>query len=139
MPAALRLSETGTRSPLRFIVLALGFLLSLGILLAVGCSYSEEEKAEGKHCRTRIHDFKEAIKEQLNDPDSFKDYSDTLRIGPAYPLGPGAGEHAGKLVHNVEMEFGARNAMGGMVRSTAYGFLSNENCQAGITGITPIR
>ena len=35
------------------------------------------------------------------------------------------------------MEFGARNAMDGMVRSTAYGFLSNENCQAGITGIIP--
>ena len=34
-------------------------------------------------------------------------------------LGPGAGEHAGKLVHNVEMEFGARNALGGMVRATA--------------------
>lgn len=118
-------------------LLALGYLLSPGILLAVGCGYSEEEKAEGKHCRTRIHDFKEAIKEQLDDPDSFKDYRDTLRIGPAYPLGPEAGEHAGKLVHNGEMEFGARNALGGMVRATAYRFLSNENCQARITGITP--
>ena len=125
---------SATPSPLQFALLTLGILLALCIL--PGCGYSEEEKVDGRHCHTRTYDFKEAIKEQLNDPDSFKAYRDTLRIGPVYEVGPGGGKYAGRLVHNVEMEFGARNAMGGMVRATAYGLMSNEDCRAGVTGIT---
>ena len=119
---------------LRLSLLALGLLLLLCILS--GCDYSDEEKAEGKHCHTWTYDFKDTIKEQLNDPDSFKACRDTLRIGPAYDVGSGGGKYAGWLLHNVEMEFGARNAMGGMVRATAYGLMSNEDCRASVTGIT---
>ena len=48
----------------------------------------------------------------LDDSDSFKVYQDTLQIGSAYPMGPGAGDYAGVLVHNIEIEIGARNDTG---------------------------
>ena len=91
----------------------------------------------GEHCHTQTYDLHQTIKEQINDPDSFKPYRDTLYVGPVFAAGPGWGEHAGTKIHNVELEFGARNTMGGMVRATAHGVLLHENCNAVLFRITP--
>ncbi len=119
--------------PLRFLC-SVGLLLLLPSLAA--CGYSEEQKASGEHCHTQLYSLKQAIKEELNDPDSFKPYRDTLWVSPVRVAGPEWGESAGTKIHIVEMEFGARNAMGGMVKAKAHGILVHDNCNAVVTRIT---
>lgn len=114
-----------------------GSLVLLAVSI-VACGPSEEEKAAmeatkvaekraGFHCLSAWdgnHDqFEVIVKANLNDPDSMKTYE--TRITPANDQGQ----------HTILMDFGARNAFGGMVRSQAVGWVDNETCEATLLGI----
>ncbi len=86
-----------------------------------------EDKRKGFHCLSAWdghHDGLEAlVKGHLNDPDSMKTYE--TRISPVNADGR----------HLIVMEFGAKNAFGGMIRNTASGWVDNETCRASLLGI----
>ena len=81
-----------------------------------------EDRRKGFHCLSPWDgnhlDFKELVKDQLNDPDSMK--VDRTRITPAGESGQ----------HVISMDFRARNVFGGMVRSEARGLVDNNTCTA---------
>ena len=83
-----------------------------------------EQRRLGAHCLTFGHHagLMAAVQRHLNDPGSLEPYE--TRVGPAVP------DSAGVLGHAIVMEFGARNAFGGMVRHTARGWVNNETCDA---------
>lgn len=86
-----------------------------------------EERRKGFHCLSAWdgnHDGLEAlVRQHLNDPGSMETYE--TRIAPVDADGQ----------HVIIMEFGARNAFGGMVRSEAVGTIDNETCEAALLGI----
>ena len=87
----------------------------------------EEYRRAGLHCLDpwdRNHNGLEGlIRNQLHDPGSMET-QDTL-IGPVQEDG----------THYIELEFTAKNALGGRVRSTAYGSVDNATCAAELDGI----
>ena len=96
----------------------------------IGCGLSEEEQAEleedrrkGFHCLSNWdgnhEEFEDQVRALLNDPDSMDTYE--TRITPL---------DTSDNTHTIFMEFGAKNAFGGMVRSTATGFVNHSNCEA---------
>ena len=87
-----------------------------------------EERRKGFHCLSPLtghhRDFERLVKDSLNDPDSMKSHE--TRIGPV-------NEATG--VHVIVMEFGARNAFGGMLRRTATGLVSSDTCEPTLLGV----
>ena len=87
-----------------------------------------EDRRKGFHCLSKWdgnHEGLEAlVRDQLNDPGSKETYS--TKIAPVNNLGK----------HGIIMDFGARNAFGGMVRSTAMGWINSETCEAELTSIS---
>lgn len=81
-----------------------------------------QERRAGFHCLSAWNGthpaFVRAVKARLNDPDSFE--HDATRVASV--------NDAGK--HRIEMTFRARNAFGGMVRSTATGTYRQADCDA---------
>ena len=86
-----------------------------------------EERRKGFHCLSTWdghHDgLEELVKNQLNDPSSMEPHE--TRIAPVNELGQ----------HTIFMDFGARNAFGGVVRNTATGWVDNETCEATLLAI----
>ena len=86
-----------------------------------------EERRKGFHCLSSWdgnHDgFERLVRARLNDPGSMKTYE--TRITPVV-----GGEH------RIIMEFGAKNAFGGMVRHTATGRVDHETCKAVLGNIS---
>ena len=113
--------------------IALGFTI-LGVLGALvvgvvfgalwifgGDSEPSEDRLNGFHCLSSWdgnHDgLERLVKPLLNDPNSMETFK----------------THIGRVSngeHRIIMEFGARNAFGGMVRMTAYGWVDHEDCTA---------
>ena len=85
-----------------------------------------EERRQGFHCLSAWdgnHDGLEMlVKDNLNDPNSMETYE--TRITPVVT------DSNGQRGHAVVMEFGARNAFGGMVRNTARGWIDHDTCAA---------
>ncbi len=83
-----------------------------------------EEKRKGFHCLSKWdgnHDGLEAlVRMQMNDPGSMKTY--VTRITPVSEFQQGN--------HYVEMDFGGKNAFGGMVRHTAHAWVDPDTCEA---------
>ena len=114
------------------LVILAGLVIGVLFLVFSVCSgESEEERAErledrrkGFHCLSDWdgnHDGLEAlVRPLLQDPGSMQTY-ETL-IGPV---------RDGK--HQITMNFGARNAFGGMVRHTAKGEVDHKTCEATLT------
>ena len=113
-------------------------VLALIIILALWCVPSEEDRAEqaeedraeqaedrrkGFNCLSPWdgdHDgLEDQVRALLNDPDSMDTYE--TRITPV---------DTSNNTHIIFMDFGAKNAFGGMVRSTAAGFVNHTNCNA---------
>jgi hypothetical protein len=108
-------------------------LTALVLLASIACGQSDEDKAtkveerrQGFHCLSDWdgnHDGLEAlVRTQLNDPSSMETYNTGI----------------GQVVngqHRIEMEFGARNAFGGMVRGVALGWVDHETCEATLDSI----
>ena len=86
-----------------------------------------EERRKGFHCLNPLyghHDgLKSLVQNQLRDPSSIEIYE--TRIAPVNELGR----------HTIVMDFGARNAFGGMVRNTATGWVDNETCEPTLLAI----
>ena len=86
-----------------------------------------EEKRKGFHCLSEWdgnHDGLEAlVREHLNDPGSMETHG--TRIAPVDAEGD----------HLIIMDFGSRNAFGGMIRSEAVGVVNNETCEATLLSI----
>ena len=86
-----------------------------------------EERHKGFHCLSSWDGnhggMTELIKARLNDPDSME--TREPRITPV--------NNAGQ--HRIIVNFTARNAFGGVVRSRAFGLVDNETCEATITSI----
>ena len=124
------------RSWRKFVWIGVGSIfvfLVLVIVLAVvaqpeGGSQRDEAQAEerrlGLHCIPLRHhpELMALVQAQLKDPNSMEVHE--TRIGPAAPGSDGV------LGHAIVMEFGARNAFGGMVRHTARGWVDHETCTA---------
>ncbi len=109
------------------------FIILIIVIVAVSAggdsgtdTTSAEEKRKGFHCLSDWdgnHDeLERLVRQRLNDPGSMETYE--TRIGTV---------QQGR--HRIVMEFGAKNAFGGMVRSTATGWVDNESCEATLTGI----
>ena len=85
-------------------------------------TYTAEERRRGFHCLSTWdgnHDGLEAlIRTELNDPGSMETISTGITPVDA------DGEHF------VRLEFTAKNAYGGRVRHTAYGWVSQATCLA---------
>ncbi|MCY3544236.1 MAG: hypothetical protein OXH22_09365 [Chloroflexi bacterium] len=85
-----------------------------------------EEKRKGFHCLSwwdGNHDaFERLVKQRLNDPSSMETFE--TRVTPVKD---------GK--HEIIMEFGAKNAFGGMVRSFAFGTYDHQTCEPTLTRI----
>ncbi|MCY4085335.1 MAG: hypothetical protein OXG37_00210 [Actinomycetia bacterium] len=85
-----------------------------------------EEQWKGFHCLSDWdgnHDgFEAIVRGRLNDLDSMK--TRQTEITPVQ--GPGSYEG----LHVIRMEFTARNALGGVVRSRAVGTVRPDNCKA---------
>ncbi len=104
--------------------------LIIAATLLVGCGVSEEEQAKrvedrrkGFHCLSawdgHHNGLEELVKVQLNDPNSMETFE--TKITPVDGITD---------KHTVIMEFGARNAFGGMVRNTAVALVDNGTCEA---------
>ena len=87
---------------------------------------SAEDRRKGFHCLSKWdghHDGIEAlIRRQLNDPGSMETYE--TRISPV---------SAGK--RQIRVDFGAKNAFGGMVRRTGIGTVDHASCSATLLDI----
>lgn len=88
---------------------------------------SPEDRRKGFHCLSQWdgnHDGLESlVRDQLNDPGSLKTYE--TRIGRV----------AQENRHRIEMDLGATNLFGAMVRLTAYGWVDNATCKATLTSV----
>lgn len=90
---------------------------------------SEDEafRRRGFHCLSAWdgnHDGLEAlIRDQLNDPGSMETHN--TFIAPLDETG----------FHAIRLEFSAKNAFGGRVRHTAWGFIDHKTCEAVLIGI----
>ena len=86
-----------------------------------------EERRKGFHCLSKWdgnHDGLEAlIRDRLSDPGSMETI-ETL-IAPVNPEGD----------HKIWLDFTAKNAFGGRVRSIAYGLVSQATCEATLVQI----
>ena len=124
---------------LKWLCAGLTALVLLASIAYVGCGSSEEAKAtreaakaeekatkaaelrQGFHCLSDWdgnHDGLEALtRARLNDPGSMETYSTVI-------------SQAVNGRHRIKMEFGARNAFGGMVRHTVIGWVDHETCEA---------
>ena len=98
---------------------AISVVLAVGLLAVTACGPSEEQQMEkeeerqkGFHCLSAWdgnHDgFEDLVRPQLLDPDSMETFE--TRVAP---------NEGGR--HRIIMNFGARNAFGGMVRFIAFG------------------
>lgn len=113
-----------------------GVLLAIVVVIAGACGIcvavtgdgkTDEERAHeekfGLHCLSEWdgnHDgFERLVKPYLNDPDSMETFSTRMGAFGSRPNG-----------HSIIMEFGARNAFGGMVRHTAVGSVDHDSCVA---------
>ena len=80
-----------------------------------------EERRKGFHCLSdwdgNHNGFERLVKRQLKDPDSM----DTIETR----VGPNEGG-----VHQIRMDFRARNSFGGMTIGTAVGTFRNNGCKA---------
>ena len=87
-----------------------------------------EDRRKGFHCLSMWdgshRGFVNAVKERMNDPDSFE--HDSTKVTPVGVVKPGR--------HSIVMEFRGRNAFGGMVRNTAVGSYL-PNCSYTLDGI----
>lgn len=85
-----------------------------------------ENRRKGFHCLSLWdgnHDlFEGLIRERLNDPSSMETFE--TRVSPV---------KEGR--HEILMDFGARNAFGGMVRKVAYGNYDNKTCEPELISI----
>lgn len=83
-------------------------------------------RRQGFHCLSAWdgnHDgLERLVKGELNDPDSMVTHE--TRIAPVVT------NNSGQQGHAIIMEFGARNAFGGMVRHEARGWVDHETCAA---------
>ncbi len=113
--------------------LALVVAAACGICVATtGDGKTDEERAEEKkwgfHCLSEWdgnHDgFERLVKPYLNDPDSMETFSTRMGQLGSRPNG-----------HSISMDFGARNAFGGMVRHTATGSVDHDSCEATLEAI----
>ena len=71
-----------------------------------------------------LNSFERQIRERLNDPGSMETFGTYFTNGFAL-------EPDGRLM--VRMEWGARNAFGGMVRKESVGYLDLDSCEVEIT------
>ena len=90
---------------------------------------ADPEAYKGFHCLSPWdgnHDgLERLVKRNLNDPDSMKTYETKIAPSGSY----------GQNDHAIRMQFGARNAFGGMVRHTAHGWVDHETCEAELLSI----
>ena len=86
-----------------------------------------EERHRGFHCLSswdgNHRGMTELIKAKLNDPDSMETRETRIALVNS------------KVQHRIIVNFTARNAFGGVVRSRAFGLVDNETCEATITSI----
>ena len=95
---------------------------------------TDEERAQGKHCVYKgLKSMDENIMARLEHPDSYWPHHDTMRIGHQFQMETVPGRLS--MVHDVSMEFSARNSYGQTLRGTAYGVMFNENCFVAIQDI----
>ena len=89
---------------------------------------SEEDRRFGFHCLDpwdgNHNGFERLVKPYLNDPSSMETHSTRMGALGTRPNG-----------HSIVMEFGARNAFGGMVRHNAIGSVDNETCEATLESV----
>ena len=71
-----------------------------------------------------LNSFERQIRERLNDPGSMETFGTYFTDGFAL-------EPDGRL--KVRMDWGARNAFGGMVRTESLGYLDLDSCEVEIT------
>ena len=80
-----------------------------------------EERRKGFHCLSAWdgnHDGIETlVRARLNDPGSMETHRTV--IGPVV-----------NGQHRIKLDFSAANAFGGMVRSTAIGYVDHDTCRA---------
>ena len=98
--------------------------IASGALAACDSGPSEEDREQGFHCLDPWDGnqigLEDLVRPLLNDPGSMETHE--TRIGKV------GASVTGK--HRIIMDFGARNAFGGMVRNTAYGWVDHETCEA---------
>jgi hypothetical protein len=85
-----------------------------------------EERRKGFHCLSALNgahrEFNDLIRARLNDPDSFQ--HDTTSIAPV-----------AEGRHRIVVDFRAQDAFGEVVRSRAYGWVTQATCNARLTEI----
>ena len=110
----------------------------LGIVLIIVCSISScfiggdesseagDAREDGFHCLSRWdgnHDgLEKLVRGQLTDPGSMETYETRISKNVSG-------------THYIQMDFGARNSFGGMVRHTAFGEVDSQTCNAVLTDI----
>ena len=114
-------------------------LILLAIIIVSGCmaifggdsgdsgESTAEERRKGFHCLSswdgNHNGLEELVRRRLNDPGSMETHE--TRIGPV--------DSSGR--HRIIMDFSAKNAFGGRVRSTATGWVDNRTCEATLGSI----
>ena len=104
-------------------------ILVLVAVVAAACSGPETTEDRLRDCPQvswdgNLDSFEEQIRDRLNDPGSMETFGTYFRND--YAL-----EADGRL--RVRMEWGARNAFGGMVRTESAGLLNLDTCHVQIT------
>jgi len=111
---------------LRLAVAALAGVTSIAALACTDSTQSEQDAVQdrewGHHCLSPWdgnHDgFEDQIRALLNDPGSMKTHNTTTsRL------------IAGSGTHHINMDYSAKNAFGGRVRTTATGYLDPDTCE----------
>ena len=90
-------------------------VLVLLVVALVGCGYSEEEKAQGKHCEFNTYYFEQAMERQYGldfDLDHRFQIYRVVTQGVSSPR------------HDVEIGFQV-----GLVKGMAWGAVRNEDCR----------
>ena len=127
---------TDSKEPLLYsfkaalVFVLIGVIISAGILFTA-CGPSEEEKAEerrkGLHCLNAVgganRDVLNTMKQELNDPDSFKHVETRITAVNAN------GEH------HLTMKFRAKNSLGATVLTEAKAVVQHDTCEAEIYAI----
>ena len=87
-------------------------------------------KEQGLHCLSQWNGHHDGlirlVKRELNDPDSLDARETTIvKVGVGVGIMP-----AREGQHIILMNFTAKNALGGTVRSDAVGYVDNDSCEA---------
>ena len=117
--------------------------LSVVVVAALACGYSEEERLAGKHCEASERPAKGLVEDRLNDPGSMEvdkfiisslETTKSMSNNDLIPIRYRK-VWADREKHLATMSFRAKNAFGAMVSNTAVFWIDHEDCTVRILDI----